>query len=62
MMVKVDEVLLAEVENNSDKSNSYPVTSNSFSNGLGVRAKLPKISLKRFLGIPCFSLPFAIHS
>ena len=41
MMAKIDEVLLAKVENNSDKSNSHSVTSNSFSYGLGVKAKVP---------------------
>ena len=58
MNVKIDEVLLAEVENNSDKSNSHSVTSNSFSYGLGVKAKLPKISLKRFHGDPMLFSPF----
>ena len=58
MMVKMDEVLLAEVENNSDKSNSHSVTPNSFSDGLGVKAKLPKISLKRFHGDPMLFSPF----
>ena len=58
MMVKIDEVLLAEVENNSDKSNSPSVTSDSFSYGLGVKAKLRKISLKRFHEDPMLFSPF----
>ena len=58
MMVKIDELLLAEVDNNSDKSTSHSLTSNSFSYGLGVKAKLPKISLKRFHGDPMLFSPF----
>ena len=58
MMVKIDEVLPTEVENNSDKSNSHSVTSNSFSFGLGVKAKLPTISLKRFHGDAMLFSPF----
>jgi len=48
MMVKIDEVLLAEVENSSDKSisSSHSVTSTSFIKGPGLKAKLPKSSQK----------------
>ena len=63
MMVKIDEVLLAELETNSDTcksvvSNSLSVTCNSFSDGLGLKEKLPKISLKRFHGDPMLLSPF----
>ena len=57
-MVTIDEVLHSQVENTSDKSKSHSVTSNSFSDGLGVKAKLPKIFLKRFHGDPMLFSPF----
>ena len=50
MIVKIDEVLLAEVENISDKSNSKCHSEISNSLGLRAKAKLPKRSLKRFHG------------
>ena len=53
MIVKIDKVLLAEVENISDKSNS-----NSHSLGLRVKAKLPKLSLKKFHGEAMLFSPF----
>ena len=41
-------MLLAEVENISDKSNSNSHSEISNSLGLGAKAKLPKLSLKKF--------------
>ncbi|XP_044184810.1 uncharacterized protein LOC122964955 [Acropora millepora] len=63
MIVRIDETLNAvEVENSghTDKSIShYPSNSNSFTEGLGVgRAKLPKITLKKFYGDPISFTPF----
>ena len=63
MIVRIDETLNAvEVENSghTDKSIShYPSNSNSFTEGLGAgRAKLPKITLKKFYGDPISFTPF----
>ncbi|KAK2546895.1 hypothetical protein P5673_033374 [Acropora cervicornis] len=63
MIVRIDETLNAvEVENSghADKSIShYPSNSNSFTEGLGAgRAKLPKITLKKFYGDPISFTPF----
>ncbi|XP_044183283.1 uncharacterized protein LOC122963962 [Acropora millepora] len=63
MIVRIDETLNAvEVENSghTDKSIShYPSNSNSFTEGLGAgRAKLPKITLKKFYGDPIPFTPF----
>jgi len=61
--MQIDETLNAvEVENSghTDKSISrYPSNSNSFTKGLGAgRAKLPKITLKKFYGDPISFTPF----
>ena len=58
MTVKIDEVLFAEVESISDKSisNSHSEISNSL--GLRAKAKLPKLSLKKFHGEAMLFSPF----
>ena len=58
MIVKIDEVLLAEVENISDKSNSNSHSEISNSLGLRVKTKLPKLSLKKFHGEAMLFSPF----
>ena len=58
MIVKIDEVLLAEGENISDESNSNSHSEISNSLGLRVKAKLPKISLKKFHGEAMLFSPF----
>ena len=58
MIVKIDEVLLAEVENISDNSNSNPHSEISNSLGLRVKAKLPKLSLKKVHGEAMLFSPF----
>ena len=57
MIVKIDKVLLAEV-NISDKSNSTSHSEISNSLGLRVKAKLPKLSLKKFHGEAMLFSPF----
>ena len=58
MIVKIDEAFLAEVENISDKSNSNAHSEMSNSLGLRAKAKLPKLSLKRFRGEVMLFSPF----
>ena len=57
MIVKIDETLKFETENeNPDKSAELNSTSNSM--GMGIKAKLPKIVLKKFQGDPIQYNPF----
>ena len=57
MIVKIDETLKFETENeNPDTSAELNSTSNSM--GMGIKAKLPKIVLKKFQGDPIQYNPF----
>ena len=61
MIVKIDETLLVETDHGiTDKSSAHSVhsNSNSFAEGPGLRAKLPKITLKKFHGDPILFTPF----
>ena len=61
MIVKIDETLLVDIDHGiTDKSSAHSVhsNSNSFAEGSGLRAKLPKITLKKFHGDPILFTPF----